>query len=196
MQIVDWCGDCWLHACTDAILTSQVVEADIRAHTGVYTALCEKCRGFLEGGTQDTEDLQRKLDNLEQRWNGLAFVNDDIEAIEETIPKLQAFYVSHGELSASVDGVLERVHACRASAASTDGLKERNEQLQVLCDVCCSFTCVGNSSAWWLCVCVCVCVCVRVCVHVRACVRARVCVCMHKCVCDASLQKSLLLNLP
>ncbi len=96
-----------------------------------YEALCMQCRDFIERGSQDTDELQRKLDNLEQRWNGLAFVNDDIEAIQETIPKLNAFYTSYGGVSSGVDGVLERLQTSSVSAASTDSLKERNEQLQV-----------------------------------------------------------------
>ena len=59
-------------------------------------------------------------------------VNDDIEAIEETIPKLEAFYSSYNEISAKVDDLLKKMETFSVSAISSDGLEAKNKELQEL----------------------------------------------------------------
>ena len=109
----------------------QGIAADIGAHENAYEAICTKCQDLISRGVQDTEELQQNLENFQQRWNALAIVNDDIEVIEETIPKLEAYYSSYGGISAGVDDLLERVQACSASAISMEGIGNKNQQLQV-----------------------------------------------------------------
>ena len=59
-------------------------------------------------------------------------MNDDIEAIEGTIPKLEAFYSSYNGISAEVDDLLEKLAAFSVSAISSDGLEAKNKDLQEL----------------------------------------------------------------
>ena len=59
-------------------------------------------------------------------------MNDDIEVIEETIPKLEAFYVSYNELSSEVDGLLEKLATFNVSAISSDGLEAKSSELKQL----------------------------------------------------------------
>ena len=58
-------------------------------------------------------------------------MNDDIEAIEETLPKLEAFYTSHGGISASVDGLHDQLDKFSTSAISSEGVESKNKALQV-----------------------------------------------------------------
>ena len=59
-------------------------------------------------------------------------VSDDIEVIEETIPKLEAFYTSYNEISSEVDDLLKKMETFSVSAISSDGLESKNRQLQEL----------------------------------------------------------------
>ena len=59
-------------------------------------------------------------------------MNDDIEVIEETIPKLEAFYSSYSEISTEVDDLLKKMEAFSVSAISSDGLESKNKELQEL----------------------------------------------------------------
>ena len=45
--------------------------ADIEAHGAMYEAMCAKCKDLIGRGVQDTEELQGKLDNVQQRWNAV-----------------------------------------------------------------------------------------------------------------------------
>ena len=47
----------------------QETAADIEAHQPKYEAICAKCEELIARGVQDTEDLQGKLDNVQQRWS-------------------------------------------------------------------------------------------------------------------------------
>ena len=59
-------------------------------------------------------------------------VSDDIEVIEETIPKLEAFYSSYNEISSEVDDLSKKMETFSVSAISSDGLESKNKQLQEL----------------------------------------------------------------
>lgn len=67
--------------------------------------------------------------------NCIQIVNDDIEAIEETLPKLEAFYTSHGGISASVDGLHDQLDKFSTSAISSEGVESKNKALQVRTNV-------------------------------------------------------------
>lgn len=56
-------------------------------------------------------------------------VSDDIEVIEETIPKLEAFYSSYNEISLEVDDLLKKMESFSVSAISSDSLESKNKQL-------------------------------------------------------------------
>ena len=56
---------------------------------------------------------------------------DDIEAIEDTIPKLEEFYSTYGRIANSVDDVLCRLTDLRASSTTMDGINVKHRQLQV-----------------------------------------------------------------
>ena len=62
----------------------------------------------------------------------LQIVSDDIEVIEDTIPKLEAFYSSYNELSTEVDGLLEKIASFSVSAISSEGLESKSQELQLL----------------------------------------------------------------
>ena len=58
-------------------------------------------------------------------------MNDDIEAIETTIPRLESFYTSYDVISNAVTtsgGSLQEFHT---STTSSDGVRERREALKV-----------------------------------------------------------------
>ena len=59
-------------------------------------------------------------------------MSDDIEAIEDTIPKLKAFYSTYNELSSEVDDLLEKMASFSVSAVSSDGLEAKSQELQQL----------------------------------------------------------------
>lgn len=59
-------------------------------------------------------------------------MNDDIEVIEETIPKLEAFYSSYNGISSEVDDLLEAMEAFSVSAISSEGLESKSQELQEL----------------------------------------------------------------
>ena len=59
-------------------------------------------------------------------------MSDDIEAIEDTIPKLEAFYSTYNELSTEVDDLLEKMASFSVSAISSDGLEAKSKELQQL----------------------------------------------------------------
>ena len=77
--------------------------------------------------------------------NCIQIVNDDIEAIEETLPKLEAFYTSHGGISASVDGLHDQLDKFSTSAISSEGVESKNKALQV---------CVNEVHSDWSGICV------------------------------------------
>ncbi len=62
-------------------------------------------------------------------------VNDDIEVIEETIPKLETFNQSYSQLLSMTEDLLAKITACSVSAISSDGLEAKGQGLQVLCEV-------------------------------------------------------------
>ena len=62
-------------------------------------------------------------------------VNDDIEAIEETLPKLEAFYTSHSGISASVDGLHDQLDKFSTSAISSESVESKNKALLVRTNV-------------------------------------------------------------
>ena len=49
----------------------QETASDIEAHKAMYEGMCAKCEELIARGVQDTEELQEKLDNVQQRWNAL-----------------------------------------------------------------------------------------------------------------------------
>ena len=59
-------------------------------------------------------------------------MNDDIEVIEETIPKLEAFYASYNTISSEVDDLLEKLESFSVSAISSDGLEAKSKDLKEL----------------------------------------------------------------
>ena len=61
-------------------------------------------------------------------------MNDDIEVIEETIPKLEAFYSSYSDISSEVGDLLEKLEAFKVSAISSEGLEAKNSELKKLED--------------------------------------------------------------
>ena len=67
--------------------------------------------------------------------NCIQIVNDDIEAIEETLPKLESFYTSYGGISTGVDGLHDQLDKFSTSAVSSEGVESKNKALQVRTDV-------------------------------------------------------------
>ena len=64
----------------------------------------------------------------------IQIVSDDIEVIEETIPKLEAFYSSYNDIWKEVDDLLKKMEAFSVSAVSSDGLESKNKELRELED--------------------------------------------------------------
>ena len=58
-------------------------------------------------------------------------VNDDIEVIEETIPKLESFNSSYSQLSSDNDDMFNRITSFSVSAISSQGLEVKGQALQV-----------------------------------------------------------------
>ncbi len=58
-------------------------------------------------------------------------MNDDIEVIQETIPKLEGFNQSYSGLFSTGEELLARVTASSVSAISSEGLESKGQQLQV-----------------------------------------------------------------
>lgn len=58
-------------------------------------------------------------------------VNDDIEAIETTIPKLEAFYTTYDVISNSVTASEERLRSFNTSTTTSDGVTEKRAGLKV-----------------------------------------------------------------
>ena len=52
-------------------MSVQAIAGDISAHKPVYDGLCAKCQELMERGVEDTEELQQKLVNAQQRWNAV-----------------------------------------------------------------------------------------------------------------------------
>ena len=52
-------------------LIPQEPAADIEEHRAVYEAMCAKCKELIGRGVQDGEELQEKLDNVQERWNAI-----------------------------------------------------------------------------------------------------------------------------
>ena len=52
-------------------MSVQAIAGDISAHKPVYEGLCAKCQELMERGVEDTEELQQKLVNAQQRWNAV-----------------------------------------------------------------------------------------------------------------------------
>lgn len=110
----------------------QGVTADIKAHENAYRTLCSKCQELIGQQVQDSDELQHKLESLEQRWNALQVVTDDIEAIEDTVPKLENFYSTYRGHSSSIDEILQKARDFCASSTSMEGIEAKRQQLQVL----------------------------------------------------------------
>ncbi len=53
------------------LLSLQETAADIATHKPLYDTMCAKCGELIARGVQDAEELQEKLDNVQQRWNAL-----------------------------------------------------------------------------------------------------------------------------
>ena len=49
----------------------QTIAGDVSAHKPVYEGMCAKCQELMQHGVDDTEELQQKLDNAQQRWNAI-----------------------------------------------------------------------------------------------------------------------------
>lgn len=58
-------------------------------------------------------------------------VSDDIEAIEETIPKLEAFHKTYSGISSDLDDLLDRINGFSMSAITSEGLETKNGALKV-----------------------------------------------------------------
>ena len=58
-------------------------------------------------------------------------VNDDIEVIEETIPKLESFNSSYSRMSSDTDDLFNRITSFSVSAISSQGLEVKGQTLQV-----------------------------------------------------------------
>ena len=58
-------------------------------------------------------------------------MNDDIEAIETTIPKLESFYSSYGSISTEVVAVGDRLRELNTSTTSSGGISECRAALKV-----------------------------------------------------------------
>ena len=58
-------------------------------------------------------------------------MNDDIEAIETTIPKLESFYSSYGTISTEVAAVGDRLRELNTSTTSSEGISECRAALKV-----------------------------------------------------------------
>ena len=59
------------------------------------------------------------------------FVSDDIEVIEDTIPKLESFQSRYNDITSDMDGLLNRIDRFSVSAISTDALAAKSKGLQV-----------------------------------------------------------------
>ena len=49
----------------------QGISADIAAHEGAYEKVHGECSDLIGRGVGDPEELQRNLENLQQRWNAV-----------------------------------------------------------------------------------------------------------------------------
>ena len=49
----------------------QGISADITAHETAYEKVRAECSDLMTRGVGDCEELQRNLDNLQQRWNAV-----------------------------------------------------------------------------------------------------------------------------
>ena len=58
-------------------------------------------------------------------------MTDDIEVIEETIPKLKAFNQSYSQMLSTGDDLLARITNFSVSAISSDGVEVKGQELQV-----------------------------------------------------------------
>ncbi len=61
----------------------------------------------------------------------MQFVSDDIEVIEDTIPKLEAFQSHYNGTSSDLDDLLNRIDGYSVSAISTDALASKSKGLLV-----------------------------------------------------------------
>ena len=52
---------------------------DITAHERQYEAVCVQCRGLVRKSLEDGEEMAQRLENLEERWNGLQIITEDIQ---------------------------------------------------------------------------------------------------------------------
>ena len=53
------------------VICSQGISADIAAHEGAYEKVCEECRDLIGRGVGDPEELQRNMENMQQRWSAV-----------------------------------------------------------------------------------------------------------------------------
>lgn len=60
-----------MHMSLSVLFLLQETAIDIEAHKPVYEAMCAKCKELIARGVQDAEELQEKLDNVQQRWNAI-----------------------------------------------------------------------------------------------------------------------------
>lgn len=49
----------------------QETASDIEARRARYEEMCDKCRELISRGIQDGEELQAKLNNVQQRWDAI-----------------------------------------------------------------------------------------------------------------------------
>ena len=61
----------------------------------------------------------------------LQIVNDDIEAIETAIPKLESFYTSYDVISSAVTSSEEKLRCFNTSTITSDGISKHRAGLKV-----------------------------------------------------------------
>ena len=59
------------------------------------------------------------------------FVGEDIEVIETTIPRLEAFHITYAAIVSDVDVLLHKIDQYSVSAISNDVVRAKNDGLQV-----------------------------------------------------------------
>ena len=111
----------------------QSVSGDITAREKSYDNVKMKCQQLLAiNKALDAEELTLKLENLQERWNGLGVVQDDIQVINETIPKLEAFRADYNQCMTKIDSILEHLEAVNVSAVCSKDIDAIKSTLQAL----------------------------------------------------------------
>ena len=71
--------------CVDIVIVClhilQDTAADIEAHRARYEEMCDKCKELIARGIQDGEELQGKLNNVQQRWDAILVSHDSKVAL-------------------------------------------------------------------------------------------------------------------